>query len=394
MSTRAYGAYGESMEFAHGARLAFAGELAERESGWYLLGDRPYSPVLRRFLAPDPDSPFHDGGVNRYAYCSGDPINWIDPTGNAWTDWLAAGLMVALSVVATVVSAGVLAGPLAAATTTAMTAAAAAGGGLSAAAAAAPTAAVVTPGLVSAATAMTLDVVSTVAAVGSVASMAAHNQKANAIFGWVSMASGIGSGGASVVAAKQMKRAASMAGVARRASAASSAGSRASSTATAHTAVNAVKAVTPLATPGASPRNSTRNATHSLAAPDANANLPQLRRQSAVLAANGARDGTVYVGTPGSRQEGRPPHWRQRDPTGRLYRNTIETTIQVGSSAGLNVAAVDVARSTREHLRGRLSEDGIHVVVGGHGLADNAAIQRLNVSSILSDHMFTVRAGT
>ncbi|MEN5279281.1 RHS repeat-associated core domain-containing protein, partial [Brucella sp. TWI432] len=37
---------------------------------------------LMRFNAPDSLSPFGQGGVNPYAYCQGDPINFADPSGH------------------------------------------------------------------------------------------------------------------------------------------------------------------------------------------------------------------------------------------------------------------------------------------------------------------------
>lgn len=52
-------------------------------TGFYLLGQgyRAYSPLLMRFLSPDTLSPFNAGGINAYAYCKADPINFADPTG-------------------------------------------------------------------------------------------------------------------------------------------------------------------------------------------------------------------------------------------------------------------------------------------------------------------------
>lgn len=89
--TRSYGAYGTHAQRGS-ARSAYTGGCVEAETGWYLLGERPYSPVLRRFLTPDPASPFEAGDLNRYTYCSGDPINRIDPSGNAWLTWLNRAL--------------------------------------------------------------------------------------------------------------------------------------------------------------------------------------------------------------------------------------------------------------------------------------------------------------
>ncbi|PPA01067.1 RHS repeat-associated core domain-containing protein, partial [Pseudomonas sp. MWU12-2312b] len=42
---------------------------------------RAFNPVLMRFNSPDSLSPFGKGGLISYAYCSGDPVNNIDPSG-------------------------------------------------------------------------------------------------------------------------------------------------------------------------------------------------------------------------------------------------------------------------------------------------------------------------
>jgi len=62
----------------------FTGQWRETGLGWYLLGNghRCYSPVLMRFHSPDlTNSPWSGGGVNSYAYCQGDPINFHDRSG-------------------------------------------------------------------------------------------------------------------------------------------------------------------------------------------------------------------------------------------------------------------------------------------------------------------------
>jgi RHS repeat-associated protein len=64
--------------------LGFNGERRDPVTGHYLLGNgyRAFNPVLMRFNSPDSLSPFGKGGLNSYAYCSGDPINLTDPTGH------------------------------------------------------------------------------------------------------------------------------------------------------------------------------------------------------------------------------------------------------------------------------------------------------------------------
>ncbi|MFJ4456721.1 RHS repeat-associated core domain-containing protein [Pseudomonas sp. NPDC089392] len=68
------------------AAVSFNGEPLDKCVGAYHLGNgaRAYSPVLMRFLRPDPYVPFAQGGVNAYGYCAGDPVNHVDPSGYIW----------------------------------------------------------------------------------------------------------------------------------------------------------------------------------------------------------------------------------------------------------------------------------------------------------------------
>ncbi|MBX8532876.1 RHS repeat-associated core domain-containing protein [Pseudomonas cichorii] len=91
----AYAPYGHHAPL--GDLPGFNGERPDPVTGHYLLGKgyRAYNPVLMRFNSPDSLSPFGEGGVNPYAYCLGDPVNHIDPTGHlSWQVIVALGLSV------------------------------------------------------------------------------------------------------------------------------------------------------------------------------------------------------------------------------------------------------------------------------------------------------------
>ena len=89
---RAYTPYGY-----HGSQgsplLAFAGEAVAQVAHCYLLGNgkRAYHTVQMRFLSPDAFSPFGRGGLNAYAYCTGDPINHVDRDGHSRIRAVAQG---------------------------------------------------------------------------------------------------------------------------------------------------------------------------------------------------------------------------------------------------------------------------------------------------------------
>jgi RHS repeat-associated protein len=96
----AYTPYGfQSVQRPVGSSLGFNGERREALTGCYHLGNghRLYNPVLMRFYSPDKLSPFGKGGLNPYAYCVGDPVNFTDPTGEV-PEWLLPVVLIAVNV--------------------------------------------------------------------------------------------------------------------------------------------------------------------------------------------------------------------------------------------------------------------------------------------------------
>lgn len=83
-----YSPYGHRrVDGGPGSALGFNGEAVDSITGHYPLGNgrRMFNPVLMRFNSPDRLSPFGRGGLNPYAYCVGDPVNYSDPTGR-WAE--------------------------------------------------------------------------------------------------------------------------------------------------------------------------------------------------------------------------------------------------------------------------------------------------------------------
>ena len=82
-TSQAYSSYGFSPVQTILAMIGFTGEWRDKQTGCYPLGKghRLFSPLLCRLAAPDVLSPFDRGGLNAYAYCAGDPVNYSDPSG-------------------------------------------------------------------------------------------------------------------------------------------------------------------------------------------------------------------------------------------------------------------------------------------------------------------------
>ena len=94
----------------------YRGYYYDAETGFCYLNARYYNPQWRRFISPD-DTAYLDpksvNGLNLYAYCNNDPVNYADPSGNSpteWWEWAIAGLAVAGLIVGAVFTGGTLLG--------------------------------------------------------------------------------------------------------------------------------------------------------------------------------------------------------------------------------------------------------------------------------------------
>ncbi|PKY00898.1 hypothetical protein P168DRAFT_330195 [Aspergillus campestris IBT 28561] len=112
MHSQSYTPYG----FGGESDIAFNGQWKDPVTGWYHLGNgyRVYNPVLMRFHAADPWSPFTSGEINPYTYCLGDPVNRADPSGHfslfgvnfGWKRLITAVIGIAASIAVGVLTGG------------------------------------------------------------------------------------------------------------------------------------------------------------------------------------------------------------------------------------------------------------------------------------------------
>lgn len=79
-----FSTFGAANNPQNGQLPGFNGERLDTFTGVSHLGNgyRAYNPILMRFTCPDNQSPFGVGGINSYAYCENDPVNFTDPSGH------------------------------------------------------------------------------------------------------------------------------------------------------------------------------------------------------------------------------------------------------------------------------------------------------------------------
>lgn len=164
----------------------FNGQRQDPVSGLYHLGNgyRDYIPELMCFTAPDNLSPFGGGGINPYAYCAGDPVNFTDPSGHMRWSSILGIVLGAIGLTVAVASAGLAIGVA---------------GGIAAAYQSASAATLIIGGL---------GVVSDVTGIVSGA-IEGSSPESSSVLGWVSLATGLAGLGLGIGAGVMSKAGAS-----------------------------------------------------------------------------------------------------------------------------------------------------------------------------------------
>ncbi|MGF6709847.1 RHS repeat-associated protein [Luteibacter sp. W1I16] len=359
--TTTYGVFGERVPSA-AVRTAFAGEVGEAGIACYLLGARLYSTTLRRFLAPDQASPFTRGGINRYAYCSGDPVNRIDPNGRSWLTWLgvSSGLTGKKTGAASSLS------PVSRDTNGAAT----------------------TPGIVANTAAVVSDAVTITAAVDSVALTTSNETKAGGLFGWIGYLADAALGGSDLAPARNGSPTRRFVG-----------GNRflAQDSGTVKPERNISVFIDDDIPANRSTLNRggnkdvtrnwiygthVRNPKSRIWAADTSINYADFPNLFPHMTGRGITNATFYAGVhgqPDGRNWGTSFH---KSPHELLYEQELRHTKPAAASAGLHIDVANMGEMLITEMRDQLARDGDHVIATCYGIADEVVMDALNLSNV------------
>lgn len=362
-ATSIYGAYGERVPSA-AARTAFAGEVSEEDTGFYLLGERFYSTTLRRFLAPDRASPFGHGGIHRYAYCSGDPVNRIDPNGRTWLRWL--GISSGLAGKSTGAAGSV--SPASRDTSDAAT----------------------TPGIVTTTAATVADAITVTAAIDSVALTTSNEPKSGGLFGWIGHVANAALGGSDLAPAKSGSPTRKFVGGNSLVERDSGTGAKPqrniyvfmNGDIPAHRSTldrGGKKDVT---------RNwiygeHVRNPKSRIWAADTSINYKDFSNLFPHMTGRGITRATFYSGAHGhANGDNWAENWFHRSPDEFLYKQELAMTKSAATSAGLDIDVENIGDMLITTLRDLLERDGDHVIATCYGIADPVVMEALNMLNV------------
>ena len=120
--TFTYDAYGNctvsgDAVLAQYCKIRYRGYYFDTETGLYWVQTRYYNPQWCRWISPDSLSyldPETAHGLNLYAYCGDDPVNFADPSGHDslpnWVMWLIGGIVILGLGIATIATGGAAGG--------------------------------------------------------------------------------------------------------------------------------------------------------------------------------------------------------------------------------------------------------------------------------------------
>ena len=90
--------------------IRYRGYYYDAETDFYYVQSRYYDPLSKRFVSADDWMQLGGNGMplshNLFTYCGNNPVNRVDPTGEAWWHWALGAAVVAVAAVATVVTCG------------------------------------------------------------------------------------------------------------------------------------------------------------------------------------------------------------------------------------------------------------------------------------------------